>query len=141
MAFRERIEWLTLTAMALAYGVYFSLVATYAAGPSLIETLWLFAKVQVAHLVVVIAGSIILALLFKSEAQAKSDERDRAIDRRSAAAAYYVLLTGVIIVGLVMPFQDPPPAKIINASLLILILSEAVRHIIKLLSYRRGWNG
>ena len=141
MAFQERIEWLTLLAMAVAYGIYFSMVAAYPAGPSLIETLLLFAKVSAVHIVFVIIGSIVIALSFRKEAQARSDERDRAVSRRGASVAYYVLLCGVILVGVVMPFEEPPAAKMINSTLFILVIAEAVRHVVMLVSYRRGWNG
>lgn len=141
MAFQEKIEWLTLSAMAVAYGVYFTLVANYPDGPTLVETLWLFAKISVAQIVVVTVGAILLALAFRKEGQAKSDERDRAISRRGASIAYFVLLTGIILVGVIMPFEQPPAAKMVNASLLILVIAEAVRHVVMLVSYRRGWNG
>ncbi len=141
MAFQEKIEWLTLTAMVIAYGIYFSLVAAFPTGPTLMETLWLFARISVAQIIVVTIGAILLALAFRNESQAKSDERDRAISRRGAAIAYYVLLIGVILVGVVMPFEQPPAAKMVNASLFILVIAEAVRHVVMLVSYRRGWNG
>ena len=141
MAFQEKIEWLTLLAMAVAYGIYFSLVAAYPAGPTLVETLWLFAKISVVQIIVVVIGAIILALASRKDGQAKSDERDRAISRRGATIAYYVLLIGVILVGVVMPFEQPAAAKIVNASLLILVIAEAVRHVVMLVSYRRGWHG
>lgn len=141
MAFQEKIEWLTLSAMAVAYGIYFSLVAAYPDGPTLIETLWLFAKISGAQIIVVTFGAIILALAFRKDGQAKSDERDRAISRRGASIAYYVLLIGVILVGVVMPFEQPPAAKMINATLFVLVIAEAVRHVVMLVSYRRGWHG
>jgi cytochrome b561 len=141
MAFQERIEWLTLLAMTIAYGIYFSLVAAYPAGPSLMETLWLFAKVSLVHVAVVSICSLFLAITNAKEAQARGDERDRAISRRGASIAYYVLLTGVIIVGVVMPFENPPAAKMVNATLLVLVIAESIRHVVMLISYRKGWNG
>ena len=141
MAFQEKIEWLTLLAMAVVYAVYFSMVAAYPDEPTLIQTLWLFAKVSVVHVVIVTVGAIALAVLNRRDASARSDERDRAISRRGASIAYYVLLIGAIIVCMVLPFEQPPTAKIINAGLLAIVIAEMVRHIVMLISYRRGWHG
>jgi uncharacterized membrane protein len=141
VAFQERIEWLTLLAMSVAYLVYFSMVASYPDGPTLMQTLWLFAKVSVAHVAIVVAGAIALAVANRKDAEARSDERDRAISRRGASIAYYVLLVGAIVVCLVIPFERPPAAKIVNTGLLAIVIAEMVRHIVMLVSYRRGWHG
>jgi uncharacterized membrane protein len=141
VAFQEKIEWLTLLAMAVVYAVYFSMVASYPEGPTLMQTLWLFAKVSVVHVVIVTAGAIALAVVNRRDAGARSDERDRAISRRGASIAYYVLLVGAIIVCTVLPFEQPPAAKIINAGLLAIVIAEMVRHVVMLISYRRGWHG
>lgn len=74
------------------------------------------------------------------EANAPADERDRAIDRRAANVAYYVLLIGMILVAVVMPFSAPA-WKIVNAGLAAIVTAEVVRHVLILLSYRRGWHG
>jgi multisubunit Na+/H+ antiporter MnhG subunit len=140
MAFRERIEWLTLTAMVIAYGYYFTMVVGYPSGPSLMETLWLFAKISIAHAIFVIIGSIFIAIKWRGEAQAKADERDRAISRRGAAIAYYFLMVGMILVGVIMPFTEQG-AKLVNTALFALVIAEFARHAVVLLSYRRGWNG
>ena len=65
---------------------------------------------------------------------------DRAIERRGASLAYYVLICGMILVGIVMPFSEAP-WKIINAALAAIVIAEAVHHGFVLLSYRRGWHG
>lgn len=142
MAFREKIAWLCLTAMVLAYGAYFTLAAQLAAQgvdrtPAFIA---LLGVVLGAQALVVIVASIAMALQSRREAQAPADERDRAIARRGAASAYYVLLIGMILVGCVMPFRDRGWV-IINAALFMLALAEIVRYAIIVASYRRGWHG
>jgi len=49
-------------------------------------------------------------------------------------------MAGAILVGVVMPFTEPPP-KIVNTALLAIVIAEAVNHFLVLLSYRRGWHG
>lgn len=141
MAFREKMAWLTLGTMLVAYAVYFGVV-----GPSvefgrsrLIDVIWSFGAVAAAHAVMMILGSIAIAVASTKEAQAPADERDRAIARRGSTIGYYVLLVGMILVGVVMPFSEPS-WKIVNTALLAIVLAEAARDVVILLSYRRGWH-
>lgn len=138
MAWREKQAWLALSVMVVAYGVYFALVAEERR--SMLAMLLLFGGVAIAQVVVMIVGSIVLAARAGKEARARADERDRAIDRRSARIAYFVLLIGMIIVGVVMPFSEQG-WRISNAALLALVVAEVVRYGVVVVSYRRGWNG
>lgn len=143
MAFREKTAWLTLLCMGVAYGVYFGWVGqalAQGATPHPLAMLAWFALVTGVQVLAIILGSIALALHARREAQARADERDRAIARRGASIGYYVLMTGTILVGVVMPFSEPG-WKIINAALLALVLAETVRYATIVASYRRGWHG
>jgi hypothetical protein len=145
MAFKEKLAWVTLGSMLIAYSVYFSLLALYLdpglpAGPRTLQMLILFGGVTIVQAVVVAIVSAVLGVQARREAQAKPDERDRAIARRGASAAYFVLMVATILVGVVMPFGEPR-WKIINAALLSLVIAEAVRYILIIVSYRRGWHG
>lgn len=142
MAFREKIAWLTLATMLVAYGIYFGIV-----GPAvrfgegrMLDIIWSFGLVATAHAVATIVGAIAIAVTATKEAQARADERDRAIARRGATIGYYVLIVGMILVGVVMPFSEPP-WKIVNTALLAIVLAETVHQAVVLLSYRRGWHG
>ena len=138
MAWREKMAWITLVTMLVAYGVYFTLVSTTSL--SAISMLVLFGAVTVAQAVVVIVVTAVLAALSSDEACARPDERDQAVARRAASVAYFVLMVGVVMVGVVMPFRDTG-WRLTNAALFALVVAETVRHLIVVLSYRRGWNG
>ncbi len=140
MAYREKTTWLTLVAMLIAYTIYFTLVLTGHVGPRLLDILLPFGVIATVQAIVVIIGHVALALSSGVEGRAKPDERDRAIARRGGTAGYYVLLVAMIVVGVVMPFSDPAP-KIVNTALLSIVLAEAVRDVLIILSYRRGWHG
>ncbi|MGN6820744.1 MAG: hypothetical protein ACTHJR_18970 [Sphingomonas sp.] len=140
MAYREKIAWLTLGCMIVAYTVYFSLVLSGHVGPRLLDIVWTFGIVASIQAIVVIVGHIVLAMASGPEGRAQPDERDRAIARRGGNIGYFVLLAGTILVGVVMPFSDPAP-KIVNTALLAIVLAEAVRYVLILQSYRRGWHG
>jgi len=138
MAWREKIAWITLVAMLIAYGVYFTLISLSTLPP--VSMLALFGGLTVIQVIAVIVATTVLAALSSEEARAKPDERDRAVARRGASIAYFVLIVGMITVGVVMPFRDTG-WRLINASLFALVVAETVRHLIVVVSYRRGWHG
>jgi len=145
VAFKEKLAWVTLVSMLIAYSIYFALLALYVdpgppAGPRPMQMLMLFGGVTIVQAIVVAVVSAVLGIRARREAQAKPDERDRAIARRGASVAYFVLMVGMILVGVVMPFGEPQ-WKIVNAALLALVLAEAVRYTLVIVSYRRGWHG
>lgn len=142
MAFREKIAWLTLGTMLVAYGVYFGVVGPRVdfGARHLMDIIWTFGPVAAAHAVAMIVGSVLIAVMATKEAGAPADERDRAITRRGTMVGYYVLIVGMILVGVVMPFTEPA-WKIVNTALLTIVIAEAVCQIVVLVSYRRGWHG
>lgn len=141
MTYREKTVWLTLIAMIIAYTLYFGLVLNgHPAGREMFPMLWLFGGIAATQAVVVIAGYAALAMTTPKAERQRPDERDRAIGRRGAAAAYYVMMTGMIIVGVVMPFTDSG-TTIANAALFAIVIAEIVNDVTVLISYRRGWHG
>ncbi|HEX8644653.1 MAG TPA: hypothetical protein VF702_12155 [Allosphingosinicella sp.] len=142
MAFREKTAWLELVTMLVAYGVYFGIVGP-AAGfgeERMLDIVWSFGPVAAAHAIAVIVGAIFIAVTARKEAEARADERDRAIARRGATIGYYMLIAGMIVVGGIMPFSEPP-WMIVNAALFAIVLAETVNNAVILISYRRGWHG
>lgn len=139
MAYREKTAWLTLACMVVAYGIYFPMMALRETPPTLFDILWAFGIIAGLQAVAVIVGSIVLAIRTEPAAR-RADERDRAIARRGASAGFYVLMAGTILVGVVMPFTEPAP-KIVNTTLLALVIAQAVSLVLVLASYRRGWHG
>ncbi len=142
MAFREKIAWLRLSALLSAYGVYFAILGPNVAfgKNNLVDVIWSFGPVAVAHALITIGGSVAIAMTSPRDAKRPADERDRAISLRSDAVGYYALLIGLIFVGVVMPFSEPS-FKTINVALAFLVLADALRYGFTLMSYRRGWNG
>ncbi|MHC1481672.1 hypothetical protein ACYJW8_15625 [Frateuria aurantia] len=138
MAWREKTAWLTLVLMLLTYSLYFSLVLTSSRTP--LEQLWLFGEVSLSQAIIMAVASAALALTTGRESRGLPDERDLAISRRATRVAYFVLMAGLIVVGVVMPLIDQG-WHIVNAALLALVLAEVLRHAIVVIGYRRGWHG
>jgi hypothetical protein len=140
MAYREKIAWLNLVIMGLVYSVYFAIVATQLPPPRLIDMLWLFGIIAPVHALLIGIGVFAIRFQSGAEGRAPLDERDRAIERRGQSIAYLVLLAGMILVGVVMPFSEQP-GKIVNTSLLAIVIAEMIHQGVIVLSYRRGWHG
>ena len=141
MNFREKTAWLNVIAMVAAYSLYFGLLLFgHPAGREVFPMLWLFGSIAVAHALTVIVGTVILSALAPKSERARADERDRAIRRRGATMAYYVLLVGMMVVGVYRPFIESgvPHA---NAGLFAIVAAELVNSAVVLVSYRRGWHG
>lgn len=139
MPYREKIAWLSLIAMVVTFGPYFALVAF---GPFHDDTvpnlrqLGLYAVVAVVQVSILGIGHLVLRRRAPADARMPLDERDLDIKRRSITAAYYVLIAGMILVGVVMPFQSLGWA-IVNAALFWIVVAEVVHYAVTVGCYRR----
>jgi hypothetical protein len=132
MPYREKTAWLSLLAMVVTFGPYFTMTATRASEPlPNLRQLGLFAVTAIAQMLILGVGH-----LYLRRGSTKEDERDQAIMRRSVSSAYYVLIGGMILVGCVMPFNSSG-WSIINAALFMIIAAELVHYGVVVFSYRR----
>jgi hypothetical protein len=136
MSYREKIAWLSLIAMTVAYGPYFA----FARGPvpwepwPHLHPLGLFALATIARMLILGAGHLYLRFSPRQE-RPPMDERDRAIDHRSITAAYYVLIAGMILVGCFMPFSSTG-WTIVNAAVFWIVAAEVVHYTLVVASHR-----
>ena len=137
MSHRERVAWLSLVAMAVTFGPYFVVVALLAdqSGLPNLRLLVLFGAAALTQAVILAVGHVYLRRKAPLDARTPPDERDRAIDRRSVVLAYYVLLVGMVVVGVVMPF-NASGWQIVNAALLAVATAEVVHYLSAVASYR-----
>ncbi len=138
MPYKEKVAWLSLIAMALTFGPYFTLAALSPPGDALpnFRQLGLYAVAAIVQLLILGAGHLYLRFKSPEDARAPSDERDRAITQRSTTFAYYVLMAGMILVGGIMPFLFSGWA-IVNAAIFMMAAAEVVNHSLVVVSYRR----
>lgn len=136
MSSLEQRAWLVLCSMCPAYCVYFVIQVGF---PELVET---FGSHMVClsitagiHAAVYAGGLLVLKRRERGE-KPLEDERDRSIDARATRTAYFVLLAGVIYVGVVMPFAASG-WMLVNASLLVIVVSETLRNLLIAIGYRR----
>jgi cytochrome b561 len=100
----------------------------------------LFAIATAIRLLILAVGTIVIRARSGADARLPADERDRAIAARSAATAYYALMAGMILVGIIMPFEAQGQA-ITNAALFALVTAEILRYGAVIFAYRRGRHG
>lgn len=139
MPYREKTAWLSLIAMALTFGPYFAIVkaGVFQADPlPNLRQLALYAAAALIQLLLLGIGHLYLRHATPDEARTPLDERDRAIKYRSMSYAYGVLIGGMILVGVIMPFNSVG-WSIVNAALFMIVLAEVVHYGAVVVSYRR----
>ena len=139
MPYREKTAWLSLLAIVVTFGPYFTIIATHSLPNEPMANLrWLglFAVTAIVQMLILGAGHLYLRRGSAEEARTPLDERDQAIMQRSVSSAYYVLIAGMILVGCVMPFTSGG-WSIINAALFMIIAAEVVHYGVVVFSYRR----
>lgn len=138
MTFREKIDWLTLGAIALAFGWYAIAFPWGLTGaPALAAQVGMLIVVTVAMTLVLTVASVALAIHRPRDANAPADERDRDITRRASGRAYYVLIVGAgccFILG----YASRDLAAVLNGLLASIVIAELARLASQLAAYRRG---
>lgn len=135
MSTLEKRAWLYLWSLCPVYSVYFAIQLWYPALlPTMVERFACLAAAAAIHAVVYLAGLAIIKRGGHDDSPAL-DERDRAIDARATRWAYFVLLAGMIVAGMVMPFSKAG-WELVNTALLFVVLSETVRVALVLTGYR-----
>lgn len=136
MSSREKFSWVWLATMIVTYGAYFAAVARMPAEHSTLTPFLLLGGTTIVQVVIIIIASIAIRVM--DGAPSPKDERDRAIEHRAATIAYYTLMTGIVLVGCVMPFSSGG-WTIVNAAVLAIVISEIVHHGLVAAGYKWGW--
>lgn len=141
MSYREKCAWLMLTAILITFGPYFIIVAT-SFSPAADEPmpnmrlLSLYASAAISQMLIIGVGHIVLRWLNPEEAKMPLDERDRDIKRNAVSVAYYILISGMILVGVIMPFLADG-WEIANPAIATIAIAEVVHYTITVISYRK----
>jgi uncharacterized membrane protein len=140
MSFREKIHWVTLVTILLAFGWYFFACPWQIAdGPAGVwATAGMLIPVTIGIIVVMTVASAYLAVRTPKEVDLKEDERDRAIHLKGTHYAYYPLVVG-IWANIVALFWNIGQAAQLNLLLATVVCAELVRIGTQLYLYRRGY--
>jgi amino acid transporter len=139
VTFMEKSTYTTTLLLLIVFGAYFALVlGPVAASP---HRQGAFTGLVVAATVVLTilaaVSHVVLAVLFRTQANAAHDERDRLIALRSERLSGYILAVGVFA-GIVLAMLETAPFWIAQALLAAWVLAEVGEGLSKLVQYRRG---
>jgi hypothetical protein len=138
MSFEEKSVIATTTAMAIAYGIYFAVVARWTLTTPAADIAYqpLMVLTVILLVVMLVVGQIAIAVSDPAEA-GERDERDRLIDLRGANLGGYVLAVGVFL-ALVLAMAGVEQFYIANVLLLWWVLAELSSGVTRIVLYRRG---
>ena len=139
MSFREKSAWISLLAYLGIYGFYFARVGSALMRGDADGTPYfaIFAQSVVLFVVVIIIGTVIVAVTAPKDANAPADEREKLILLRANSASGQVLGVGVILTIGVILF-GVKDFQVINLLFLSLVVSEIYKNVNQIVLYRRG---
>ncbi len=137
MSFKEKIAWISVVTTILVWGAYFWFVVAGARWPGPVYTVG-FTGAVVVQTILMIAASVVTAVMSPKEASAASDERDKAIARRAYAFAYPVLL-GLIVCVAACVHLGARPWDLVNGMMGAIVIAEIVHYAAQIAGYRRGY--
>lgn len=138
MPYREKVAWLSLLSILLVFIPYFTWSAMHPPGPEIpnFKQMALYAVASLSWAAILGIGHLVLRSKSQGEAKLPMDERDIAIDHKARGYAYGVLITGMILVGGIMPFTNGG-WEIANTAFFMIVLAEAVCAAAIIRTYRR----
>lgn len=137
MSFRELSAWVSLITVAGCFGVYFGAIATGGVSPRGFDTLHLLLICVAALVVLQIVSHVVAAGLSPKAARAPRDEREQLIAWRAQSLGYYVLMVGVLGLGLPGHFGHPS-VDLLNFALLVVVVAVLTVAVAQIVQYRRG---
>ncbi|MCW4460655.1 hypothetical protein OK349_02975 [Sphingomonas sp. BT-65] len=152
MAYREKVQWVSLATSLVVWGLYFAqLAASLTAGrPAPADTLGGFIGAVILLVVIQVAAIIAIAIHRPSEAELPADPREREIEQSAGKGAYAVLSLAVVAIMLATPVLTMAapaalgqPTGVVaamlvgNALLAALVLASIVHSIWQIILYRR----
>jgi uncharacterized membrane protein len=141
MSERERTAWVWLLCLLVAPAAYF-VAAAQLVKPGLdggfdLARLRLLAVPLTFMALVAIGVRLVNWKISGRWGTVVPDERDQRIEIKASALAYYVLMTGMIVVGFVMPFTASQ-WELIDAAFFFIVLAEITHCVLVIHAYRRG---
>ena len=138
MPYREKVAWLYLLSMLAVFIPYFTWAELSPPGPEIpnFKQMALYAITSLSWALILGIGHLLLRRSSPEEAKLVMDERDTAIAHKARGYAYGVLISGMILVGGVMPFTNGG-WEIANTAFFMIILAECVYYANVIRSYRR----
>ena len=136
MSFREKSTWISFI-LLLAISIPFFFFWIDRGSTRSASSFHLFLSLVILFIVGEIVLHAIIAMQSPRDARAPRDERDRLIDLRATRVAFFVLMTGALLV-IVMVHLPVDRLEILQALLLSVVVSELTMLGARIVYYRRA---
>lgn len=135
-SFEERSGWIQLVGLLLVLGGYFFVARQMLTSGVMVLPAYaaVFTVTVVALVAVLVAGHVAVAIASRPEG---GDERDRLTAWRAESHSGWLLAVGVLT-GVTLMVLAVPNVWVANLLLFSLLLSEVLKLVLQLVSYRRG---
>jgi uncharacterized membrane protein len=136
---KERTAWVWFICLLIVPTLYFVWLRNLnvlSASPDLSRLVNLALPLVVMALVA-LGVKLMNVRTASAEGKVSLDERDQLIEARASAVAYQVLMAGMIVVGMVMPFSATR-WELIDTAFFAIVLAELVHAALILKAYRNG---
>lgn len=136
---KEKVAWAWMVSLLLAPAIYFAGLKNIAWVPGNAE----WSRLTALSMPLIVMALVALgvrawnALQARHQGQDLVDERDQLIELKSTSQAYHVMVMGMVLVGMVMPFSASR-WEIIDTAFFVIVLAEVVHCVWIILAYRRG---
>ena len=136
MSFREKSTWISFV-LLLAISIPFFYLWIDRGSTSSARSFHLFLTLVIVFIVGEIVLHAIVAMQSPRDARAPKDERDRLIDLKATRVAFFVLMTGALLV-IVMVHWPVDRLEILQALLLSVVVAELTMLGARIVFYRRA---
>jgi hypothetical protein len=136
MAFREKSAWISLVVTLGVYGVYFF---NFGRALSHGEAFGIGGPITLAVVAIVVLQivlNIVVAVVSPKDDRGPEDERERMIQQRANAGAFYVLQVSVMCAIVTVYFASS--WSVANAALAALVVGQIAQYALVIIGYRRG---
>jgi len=138
MPFREKIAWISLVATLVVYGGYFvSLTVSWGGEGWISDSFGLLVGTTVLFVVVMIALTVVAAVLAPADAAAPADEREKLISLKASQFPYFALSSGAFTT-IVALFVGTDRFFAANFLFLSMIVAEVAKDAAQIFYFRRG---
>jgi hypothetical protein len=138
MSFREKSTWISFVLLlAISIPFFYQFVRIESGGMSSEGSFHLFLALVIVFIVGEIVLHAIIAMQSPRDARAPKDERERLIDLKATRAAFFVLMTGALLV-IVMVHFPVDRLEILQALLLSVVVAELTMLGARIVYYRRA---
>ena len=138
MSFREKSTWISFVLLlAISIPFFYQFVRIESGSMSSEGSFHLFLALVIVFIVGEILLHAIIAMQSPRDARAPKDERERLIDLKATRAAFFVLMTGALLV-IVMVHFPVDRLEILQALLLSVVVAELTMLGARIVYYRRA---